>query len=132
MSMREKIFAAFKVIKTEEDYAKALGLAEELMDADADSPEADALEALAVIIEKYEDEHYPVQAPTLIEAIQFRMEQQGLKRADLVALLNSRSRASEIMNGIRKPTLKQAALLHKEWHIPTESIFSSVLEKPAG
>lgn len=129
MSTMEKIFAAFKVIQTQEDYANALSLAEELMDAEPDSPESDALEALAVIIEKYEDEHYPIEAPTLIEAIQFRMEQQGLTRADLVALLHSRSRASEIMNGVRKPTLKQAALLHKEWHIPSESIFSSALEE---
>ncbi len=125
MTRMEKIFAAFKIIQADDDYANALTIAEELMDAEPDTPEADALEALAVIINKYEDEHYPIETPSLIEALEFRMEQQGFSQTDLAVLLHSKSRASEIRNGKRKPTLAQAALLHKEWRIPAESIFAS-------
>lgn len=126
MSSIEKIYKAFKVIESEAEYEEALSLGEELMDAEPDSPQANALEVLALLIEKYEDVHYPIDAPTLSEAMQFRMEQQGLTQTDLAKLLRSKSRASEIKNGKRKPTLAQAALLHKEWHIPAASIFSSV------
>jgi len=127
----DKILSAFRAIRTEADYDAALALADELMDAEPESPEATALEALAILIEKYEDVHYPMETPTLLEALEFRMEQQGLTQSDLAKLLNSRSRASEIRNGKRKPTLAQAAMLYQQWHIPPASLFEVVEDRKA-
>jgi HTH-type transcriptional regulator/antitoxin HigA len=64
-----------KVIKTEEDYRQALERLEVIFDASVDSPEGDEAEILSILIEKYEDEHYPISPPDPIEAIKFRMEQ---------------------------------------------------------
>lgn len=128
MSLEDKVPSVFKVIRKEADYIAALSLAEEWMDAEPDTPEAEALEALAVLIEKYEDEHYPIETPSLIEALEFRMEQQGLTQGDLALLLKSKSRASEIKRGKRIPTLAQAAKLHRDWHIPAASIFAAAAD----
>jgi HTH-type transcriptional regulator/antitoxin HigA len=114
----------FSILKTEQDYEKALEQAYGLMDSEPDTKEAENLEVLSLLIENFEKEAFPIEAPTLIEALKFRMEQQGLKQSDLAKLLKSKSRASEILNGKRLPTLKQASILHREWHIPAKSIFA--------
>jgi HTH-type transcriptional regulator/antitoxin HigA len=75
-----------KVIKTEEDYNKALKRLEVVFDAPIDSPQGDEAELLAILIENYEEEHYPIEAPDPIEAIRFRMEQMNLKQADIAPL----------------------------------------------
>jgi HTH-type transcriptional regulator/antitoxin HigA len=80
-----------KVIKTEEEHEDALVEFETLLNANppAGTSEADRLELLAVLIRDYEDEHYPVPSPDPIEAIKFRMEQEGLTRKDLEAYIGS-------------------------------------------
>jgi HTH-type transcriptional regulator/antitoxin HigA len=69
-------------IQTEADYEVALVRVERLMDADPDSPEEDELAYLASLIEQYEDEHYPIDPPDPVEAIKFRMEQEGLTNSN--------------------------------------------------
>ena len=101
-----------KVIKTEEEYNRALERLEIIFDAPADTPDGDEAELLTILIEKYEDEHYPVEAPDPIDAIKFRMEQMNLDKKDLAKIIGYKSRVSEIFNHKRKLTLKMIKNLH--------------------
>ena len=71
-----------KVLKTEEEFNNALKRLEEIFDAEADTPEGDEAELLMLLIESYEDENYPIEAPDPIEAIKYRMEQLGMNNSD--------------------------------------------------
>ena len=109
-----------KVIKTEQDYKKALERLEKIFHAEIDTPEGDEAEVLSILIEKYEDEHFPIGMPDPIEAIKFRMEQMGLKQKDLAEVVGFTSRVSEILNGTRKLTLNMIRKLSQKLKIPTE------------
>ena len=113
-----------KVIKTEEEYNQALKRFEIIFDALADTPEGDEAELLAILIEKYEDEHYPIEAPDPIEAIKFRMEQMDMDNNDLAKVIGYKSRVSEIFNRKRKLTLKMIINLHDKLNIPYESLLA--------
>src|SRR5450759_1787371 len=76
-----------KVIKTEEEYNKALKRLEAIFDSPVDTPEGDEADILGLLIEKYEDEHYPIEAPDPIEAIKFRMEQMNMDNKDLAKVI---------------------------------------------
>jgi len=109
-----------KPIKTENDYADALNRLELIFDSKKGSAEGDELEILGILIEKYEDEHFPIGFPDPIEAIKFRMEQMGYNQTDLAKVIGLKSRASEILNKKRKLTLEMVRLLHDSLKIPTE------------
>jgi HTH-type transcriptional regulator/antitoxin HigA len=111
-----------KVIKTEEEYKQALKRLEVIFDAPINSQEGDEAELLSILIEKYEDEHYPIEAPDPIEAIKFRMEQLDMNNRDLAEVIGYKSRVSEIFNHKRKLTLKMIRSLHKKLKIPYESL----------
>lgn len=113
-----------KVIKTEEDYNQALKRLEEIFHAPVNSQDGDEAEVLSILIEKYEDEHYPIEAPDPIEAIKFRMEQMGMSKKDLAQILGYKSRVSEIFNRKRKLTLKMIRSLHEKLKIPYESLLT--------
>lgn len=113
-----------KVIKTEEEYNQALKRLEIVFDAPIDSPEGDEADLLGILIEKYEDEHCPIEAPDPIEAIKFRMEQMNLDNNDLARIIGYKSRVSEVFNRIRKLTLKMIRNLHDKLMIPYESLIS--------
>lgn len=113
-----------KVIKTEEDYNKALKRLEVIFDSAVDSPEGDEAEILGLLIEKYEDEHYPIGAPDPIEAIKFRMEQLDMDNSDLAKVIGYKSRVSEIFSGKRKLNLKMIRKLHDKMKIPYESLLA--------
>lgn len=110
----------FKVIQTESEYDAALKLAESLMDAVPGSPEADDLEVLSILIEKYEDEHFPIELPDPITAIKFRMEQQGLTQKDLVPYIGSQPKVSAVLNGKRELSKEMIRKLHAGLSIPYE------------
>ncbi|MDX9749787.1 MAG: transcriptional regulator [Flavobacteriales bacterium] len=95
---------------------------QELFDKDpADgSSEADELELLSLVVEEYEDLHYPVPPPGPIEAIKFRMDQMGLTDAELGKLLGSRQRRSDVFSGRRKLSLAMIRVLHEKLRIPAE------------
>ncbi|UCN00433.1 helix-turn-helix domain-containing protein [Sulfurimonas sp. SWIR-19] len=112
-----------KPIKNEQDYNDALQKIEALMSATPNTPEMDELEVLTTLVEAYEEQHYKIDAPDPIEAIKFRMEQEGLKQKDLVSIVGSKSRVSEILNKKRKLTIEMIRNLHKQLHIPIESLF---------
>lgn len=113
-----------KAIKTEEDYNQALRRLEEIFHAPTNSKEGDEAEILSILIEKYEDEYYPIEAPDPIEAIKFRMEQMGMSKKDLAQVLGYSSRVSEIFNRKRKLTLRMIRSLHEKLNIPYESLIS--------
>ena len=75
-----------------------------------------------MLVEKYEQEHYPIEAPNPIEAIKFRMEQMNLKQADIAPLFGGKTRVSEVLNGKRNLTLKMITLLNRYLGIPLESL----------
>ena len=112
-----------KPIKNEEDYTQTLKYIESLMDAKPNTLQMDELEVLTTLVEAYEEQHYKIEAPDPIEAIKFRMEQEGLKQKDLVSIVGSKSRVSEILNRKRKLTIEMIRNLHKQLHIPVESLF---------
>ena len=112
-----------KPIKNEEDYTQALEHIDSLMNAKPNTSQMDELEVLTTLVEAYEEQHYKIDAPDPIEAIKFRMEQEGLKQKDLVAIVGSKSRVSEILNKKRKLTIEMIRNLHTQLHIPIESLF---------
>lgn len=96
-----------KIIKTEQDHQQALARLMALMDLDPaeNSPEQNELDVLAVLIEKYEQETFPVAKPDPVTAIKFRMEQQGLTNKDLMSYMGAASKVSEVLNGKRPLSL---------------------------
>lgn len=113
-----------KAIKTEDDYNQALKRLEEIFHALTDTEEGDEAEILSILIEKYEDEHYPIGAPDPIEAIKFRMEQMGMSKKDLAQIIGYKSRVSELFNRKRKLNLKMIRNLHDKLNIPYESLIA--------
>ncbi len=113
-----------KMIKTQEDYEQALKRLEEIFHAPVESKEGDEAEILSILIEKYEDEHYPITTPDPVEAIKFRMEQMGMSKQDLAEIIGYKSRVSEIFSRKRKLTLKMIKNLHEKLKIPYESLIT--------
>jgi HTH-type transcriptional regulator/antitoxin HigA len=113
-----------KAIKTQKDHKAALAAAEKLWDAKPGSPAADQLEVLAVLIEDYEKRHFPIGLPDPVEAIKFRMEQQGLSSTDLAKVLGGRNRASEVMGRKRPLSMAMVKNLVRQWQIPAEALLA--------
>jgi HTH-type transcriptional regulator/antitoxin HigA len=111
-----------KVIKNESEHQQAIAALLELMDRNPPegSPAADELDVLSVLIERYEEEHFPVDLPGPIEAIRFRMEQQGLTQKDMVPYFGSASRVSEVLNGKRQLSINMMRKLNRVLGIPAE------------
>jgi len=109
-----------KVIKTEAEYKEALAHLESLMEAEPTAALEEEMELFAVLIENYESEHFPIGLPDPIEAIQFRMEQQGLTRKDLEKYIGSQSKVSEVLNRKRPLSIGMIRALHQGLGIPAE------------
>ncbi|XCF07504.1 helix-turn-helix domain-containing protein [Tamlana crocina] len=107
-------------IRNEKDYQKALERLEVIFDAKRGTKEGDELEILSVLIDNFESDKFPIEMPDPISAINFRMEQMGLKQKDLVEYIGFKSRVSEIMNKKRKLTLEMIRKLSHNLRIPTE------------
>lgn len=115
-----------KPIRSQEDLTAAFARVEKLWGAEIGSPEGDELEILALLIEKYEDEHYPMPPSDPIEAIKFRMDQQGLTPRDLEPFIGTSGRVSEVLNRKRKLSLSMIKRLHDGLRIPYESLLAGV------
>ena len=111
-----------KPIKTRADYRAALKAVESLMSARANSPEGDRLDVLVTLIEAYERKNFPMDLPDAVEAIKFRMEQQGLTPKDLEPLIGRSNRVYEVLNRKRGLTLAMIQKLHLGLGIPAESL----------
>ena len=99
-------------VRTKRDYERALRRIDALMNAQPGTEEGDELEILATLVDVYEEKHFPVGAADPVEAILFRMEQQGLERKDLEAFIGSRHRVSEVLNRKRGLSLDMIRRLH--------------------
>ncbi|MDE0460883.1 MAG: hypothetical protein OXH93_00655, partial [Caldilineaceae bacterium] len=107
-------------IRSEKDYEAALARICELMGAQLNTPEGDELDVLTDLVEHYEDKHYPVDKPSAVDAIEFRMDQAGLTRRDLIPLIGSRQKVSDVLKGKRDITISMARALHKHLGIPAD------------
>lgn len=109
-------------IKTTRDYERALHRIERLMDAKPGTKNGDELDVLTTLVEAYETKHHAIYPPDPIEAIKFRMDQLGMTRKDLEAMLGGRGRVSEILTKKRGLSLEMIRRLHHKLHIPLESL----------
>lgn len=104
-------------IKTEKDYEKALERLEEIFDALPNTKEGDEAEILSLLIENYENEYYPIEAPDPIEAIKIRMEEMNIKQKDLVGVIGGKSSVSEILNKKKRLTVNMIRKLERMLHL---------------
>lgn len=109
-----------RLIKTDEEYKAALKLADKLFDAEPDTPDGDKLELIAALIEIYEKEHFPIENPSPLAAIRFRMEQMNLSPKDLIPIIGSKSKVSEVLSGKRTLSLNMIRRISSELGIPAE------------
>ena len=109
-----------KIIKTEAEHTAALARIEAIFDAQPGTPEGDELELLAMLVDQYEKVAFPINLPDPLAAIQFRMEQQGLKNKDLIPFIGSPSKVSEVLSGQRGLSLSMIRNLVKGLGIPAE------------
>ena len=127
--------ADIKPIRTEADYERTLARIDELMGSEYGSPEGDELDVLVTLVESWEDEHYPIGYPEPHEAIKFRMEQAGLNPRDLVPIIGSRAKVSEVLSGKRAITMPMARALHEHLGIPADVLLRKLgtesFESPA-
>lgn len=112
-------------IRTRKDHAMALKEIERLWNAKPGTPAYDRLDVLATLVEAYERKHLSMPGLDPVQAILFRMDQQGLTRKDLVPLIGSRARVSEVLNHKRELTLSMIRALHLKLGIPAESLIVS-------
>ena len=109
-----------KPIRTKADYERALSEVEHLWGAKIGTLKGDRLDVLATLIDAYEAEHYPMDPPDPVEAIKFRMEQQGLTRKDLEPLIGTRTRVAEVLNRKRSLSIGMIRRLHARLGISAE------------
>lgn len=109
-----------KPIRTKRDYEASLKEVERLWGAKAGTRDGDRLDVLATLIDAYEAEHYPMDPPDPIEAIKFRMEQQGLTRRDLEEIIGTRTRIAEVLNRKRGLSVGMIRRLHERLGISAE------------
>ncbi|MBN6773269.1 transcriptional regulator [Pseudomonas granadensis] len=114
-----------KPIRNPEDLTAALLRMEQLWGAEIDSPEGDELEILALLVEKYEEQQFPMPPSDPIEAIKFRMDQQGLTPRDLEPFIGTSGRVSEVLNRKRKLSLAMIKRLHDGLRIPYECLLAN-------
>ncbi len=111
-----------RIPKTDREYRAALEEIDRLMSARSGTRDAERLELWTLVVERYEEKHFPIDPPDPIEAIRFRMEQEALKPADLIPYLGSKSRVSEVLNGKRPLSIEMIRRLHEGLGIPAEAL----------
>jgi HTH-type transcriptional regulator / antitoxin HigA len=109
-----------KPIRSEADYQNALNEVERLWGAKSGTSEGDRLDVLATLIDAYESQRYPMDPPDPIEAIRFRMEQQGLTRKDLEPMIGTRTRVAEVLNRKRGLSINMIRRLHERLGISAD------------
>ena len=112
----------FKILKTKKDYQVALKRFEEIFQAKPGSTESDEADVLSLLLKDYEEKHFLIETPDPLEAIKYRMEQQGLTNSDLAGILGFKSRVTDIFNKNRKLNLTMIRKLHDQLNIPLETL----------
>ena len=111
-----------KPIRNKRDLSEALARIDELIDVIPGAPEYDELEILSTLVEAYEEKHCPIPPPDPVEAIKFRMDQLGLKQADIAKYFGGKNRASEVLSRKRPLSLRMIRNLHINLKIPSDSL----------
>lgn len=114
-----------KPIRNDDDLRAAFKRLEVVYQAQEGTPEADEMEILVTLIEAYEHKHFPMGVTDPVEAIKFRMEQQGLTQKDLEPFIGSSGRVSEVLNHKRRLSLRMVKRLHDGLNIPYESLLAA-------
>jgi HTH-type transcriptional regulator/antitoxin HigA len=120
-----------KIIKTQAQYEATLARIEAIFDARPGTAKGDELELLLLVVESYEDKTYPIDLPDPIEALRFRMEQEGLKPKDLIPYIGSKSKVSEVLSGQRPLSLKMIRKLVAGLHLPADVALRETKAPPA-
>jgi HTH-type transcriptional regulator / antitoxin HigA len=115
-----------KPVRNETDYKRSLREIQRLWGAKEGTAEGDRLDVLATLVEAYEREHFPIDAPDPIEAIRFRLDQQGLDQRALVGVIGSRSRVYEVMQRKRALSLEMIRRLSERFGIPAEVLIRPI------
>jgi HTH-type transcriptional regulator / antitoxin HigA len=123
--MRKRYNMNIHPIRTEADYDAALSEIERLWGAKPRSPDGDRLDVLLILVDSYEATNHPIDPPDPVDAIKFRMEQMNLTRKDLEPLIGPRGRVAEVINRRRPLSLAMIRSLHKNLHIPLESLIQT-------
>ena len=120
-----------KLIKSEKEHEITLGRLMDLMDKDPalGTLESDEMDLLALVIERYGQEHYPIDPPDPIDAILFRMEQQGLKKKDLIPFIGSAPKVTEVLNGTRSLSLNMIRKLSPGLGISAQVLIKKQLQQ---
>jgi HTH-type transcriptional regulator / antitoxin HigA len=118
---------SIKPIRTDGDLRAVFRRLDSIYQADEGTPEADERDVLVTLIEAYEDKHYPFGPADPVEAIKFRMEQQGLTPRDLEPYIGPSGRVSEVLNRKRPLSLRMVKQLHDGLRIPYESLLADVV-----
>lgn len=112
-------------IKTSDDHEQALHRIDALMNAEPGTEDGAELDVLVTLVEAYENDHFPIEAPDPVAAIQFRMDQMGMDRKALEPFLGGRNRVSEVLNGKRSLSKRQIRKLHDGLNIPFENLMGT-------
>src|SRR5277367_6107431 len=120
-----------KPIRTAVDYDASLGRIESLWRAPHGTPDGDELDILITLTEAYEREHFPVDLPDPIEAIKFRLEQEGKDYRALIGVIGQRTRVYEVMRGARPLSLNMIRNLHRKLRIPAEVLIQMKSKRKA-
>ena len=110
----------WKVLKTEEDYKNASLRLMEIFHSEQNTPEADELDLLMVLVKDYDEKHYQLPELDALEVIKYKMEEMGMKAKDLEPIIGSKGHVSAILSGKREITLKMAQKLKNYFRIPAE------------
>jgi HTH-type transcriptional regulator / antitoxin HigA len=113
-----------KPIKCEADYKLALKRLGKVFDAPVGTSESDEADILGLLVDEYEKKHYPIEAPDPIEAIKIRMEELQLRQVDLVDVIGSKSRVSEVLNRKRKLTIEMIRNLTKRLNLSSDLLIT--------
>ncbi len=117
------------IIKNDTEYKQALERIEDLISIDLDYEKERELELLGHLVDKYESEHYPIDYPDPVSAIENRMQDLGLKQKDLAKIIGSNSNVSEVLNNKRRLSLPMIRALNRHLNIPAEILLQEHPEK---
>ncbi|HEV7347307.1 transcriptional regulator [Telluribacter sp.] len=113
-----------KLIHTDTDYQTALQRIRALWEAEPSTPEADEAEILDLLVNKFEEENYPIEEPDPIEYIKIRMEELGLKQEDMVPYMGNKGNVSKVLNRQRSLSLVMIRNLHRGLRFPLEVLIA--------
>lgn len=125
MKTIQQIKSELKPIHSDADYRDYLKVIDSLVDSEENSPEEELLELVSIIVEDYESVHFAIEPPDPVEAIKLKMEENGLKKKDLVDYFGSASRVSEVLNRKRPLTLEMIRRIHKGLGISAATLLAS-------